>query len=121
MRKKINRKKIPKTLSEILPVLDKWYSDLYEIDLHIYKATRRVTIVEIQYLLKSTLDLKYRTKVLSDEPMLHCKVPIPQYALDSKERFDINWQLLTWEYYWKMFWWKREITKKMKEMKNNVG
>gem|GEM_PF-6784071 len=53
--------------------------------------------------------------------MLHCKVPIPQYALDSKERFDINWQLLTWEYYWKMFWWKREITKKMKEMKNNVG
>lgn len=37
--------------------------------------------------------------------MLNCKIPIPPYIkIDSKEKFDINWQLETIEYKWKMLW-----------------
>lgn len=50
--------------------------------------------------------------------MLLCKVPIPYYADQTKEKFNINWQLGTFDHKWKMFWWKLEMKKELKRRKN---
>ena len=69
--------------------------------------------MEIEILEKSALEEGYRASVLNDPPMLHCKVAIPPYIESvKKDKFDINWQLDTIEYKWKMFWLKRKMKKK---------
>jgi len=50
--------------------------------------------------------------------MLHCKVPIPQYADQTKEKFNINWQLGTLDSKWKMFWWKQKMKQELNKIKN---
>ncbi len=77
--------------------------------------------MEIEILEKSELDVEYRKTVLNDSPMLHCKVAIPPYSnFDKKDKFDINWQIGTFEYKWKMFWWRRKMKKKMKAAPNKA-
>ena len=34
----------------------------------------------------------FQKKVLNIPPMLHCKVSIPPWISDKKEKFDINWE-----------------------------
>lgn len=92
IRKKENNKKVPVTLSELIPTLQSLYHNLYDINLHIYRAAKNLTVIEICYYPKSSLDSDYRVKVLQNPPMLHCKVARPSWLSDKKEKFDINWE-----------------------------
>lgn len=74
LRKKENDKKVALPFSEIIPPLQNLYDDLYDINLHIYRAGKRLTIIDIRYYLKSSLNSTYRQKVSDTHPMLHCKV-----------------------------------------------
>ena len=90
--KLVNDKKVPMSLMELMPTLKKLYNNFYDINLHIYKSTRNITIIDFRYYPKSSLDQDFRLKVLDNPPMLHCKVAHPPWLSDKKEKFDINWE-----------------------------
>jgi hypothetical protein len=91
-RKKENDKKLPLTLDQIEPELQKLCDNLFDINLYVYRAEKDLTIVEISYYPRSSLDQAYRDKVRSKHSMLHCKVNQPPWLSDDKEKFDINWE-----------------------------
>lgn len=87
-----NEKKHPKSFNHIITELKNLYDDLYDVNLFIYKALPKQTIVEIRYFLKSSFDREYFEQVKNNEPMLHSKVAIPPYLYNDEEKFDINWK-----------------------------
>ena len=111
IRKTVNDKKTPKPLIDIIGELETLYANLYDVNLYVYKANKYSTIIEIQYFPRSSLEIEYQKTSAKKETMLHCKVAIPAYASDTKEKFDINWQLGTINHKWKMFWWQRKTRK----------
>ena len=65
------------------------FEHIYLIELYIFKVNKKETIVEIEILEKSELDIEYRKTILDNSPMLHCKVVIPPYiGLEKKDKFD---------------------------------
>ncbi len=108
-RKKENDKKAPVTFSEIMPPLLNFYDNLHDINLHIYRADRNLTVVDIRYYPKSSLGPDYRQKVVQNPPMLHCKIAQPPWVTDKKEKFDINWEHKQWLIRWKLFWMGQEL------------
>lgn len=111
IRIKENSLKTPKPLADILPDLQALYPNFYDVNLYVYKADRQLTIIEIQYYPRSSLDVEYRQQVQSRETMLHCKVANPQYYSDKKEKFDINWEFEPFNHKWKLFWYRRKMKK----------
>jgi len=91
-RKIENDKKTPVNLNEIMPFLHSLYEDLYDINLYIYEASTKMTIIEIQYCLKSSLSEDYRLEIINNPPTLHCKVAIPPCLSHKNKKFDINWE-----------------------------
>lgn len=106
LRKKENDKKKPVTLQEIMPVLYAMYDNLYDINLMVYKSKKRLTIIEISYFPKSSLDEEFRKGVVDNPPMLHCKVAYPPWLDDDKAKFDINWEHKILRYKLKMLFLK---------------
>jgi hypothetical protein len=117
LRKTINDKKHPEPLDNILPRLLSIYANLHDINLYIYRSSKNLTIIEIAYYLKSSLEPDYQKTITNDPPMLHCKVAIPIYSTDSefkfdysaasKRKFDINWEHQTFFYHrWQIFWYR---------------
>ena len=102
--KKENDKKVPVTLQELMPSLDRLYDNLYDINLYIYRVSKHFTTIDIRYYPKSSLEEDYRQKVLLNPPMLHCKVAIPPWLQDKKEKFDINWEHKEWLNRLKILW-----------------
>jgi hypothetical protein len=92
LRKKENDKKVPVTLGELMANLQSLYDNLYDINLHIYRANKEMTIIDFRYYPKSSLDKDYLMKVLHNPPMLHCKVAQPPWLFDKREKFDVNWE-----------------------------
>jgi hypothetical protein len=90
--KLVNDKKVPMALVDLMPTLKKLYNNFYDINLHIYKAKRGITIIDFRYYPKSSLNEDFRLTVLDKPPMLHCKVAHPPWLTDKKEKFDINWE-----------------------------
>ncbi len=90
--KRNNDRREPKKLQEVIPELIAIFNDLYDINLTIYKATKKATIIEISYYAKSQLEEAYRETVSAQPPMLHCKVALPPWLGGKNELFDINWQ-----------------------------
>ena len=111
IRIKENSSKTPKPLADILPDLEALYSNFYDVNLYVYKSDKQLTIIEIQYYPRSSLDIEYRQKTQSQQTMLHCKVANPPYYSDTKEKFDINWEFEPLNHKWKMFWWRRKTKK----------
>ncbi len=111
IRKIDNDKKTPKPLTDTIVELEIIYANLYDVNLYVYKAESHSTIIEIQYFPRSLHDVEYQRISATQETMLHCKVAVPPYASDNKEKFDINWQLGTLNHTWKMFWWQRKTKK----------
>jgi hypothetical protein len=107
--KKENDKKAPGTFSEIMLAFQNLYDNLYDINLHIYRADRRLTVVDIRYYPKSSLDPDYRQKVVHDPPMLHCKIAQPPWLTDKKGKFDINWEHKQWLINWKLYWMRQKL------------
>lgn len=105
---KENDKKKPAILPELMPVLQELYKNIYDINLEIYKATKTMTIIDIRYYLKTSLDKDYMQTVLHNPPMLHCKVALPPGQHGKEAKFDINWQHKPWLIKWKLFWLRRD-------------
>lgn len=118
-RKKRNDKQVPQSLKKLMPQLTDLYTNFYDINLHVYKALKDVTVIEIAYYPKSSLDVDYRKTVIDHSPMLHCKVAVPPYSLENKIKFDINWEHEPLSHRWKMFWWERKMDKELERMKQN--
>ena len=104
-----NDKKVPVALTELMPTLQRLYDNLYDINLHIYRATNSMTIIDFRYYPKLSLDQDYREKVLQKPPMLHCKDIMPPWLSDKKEKFDINWEHYEGLNRWKLFWLKLRL------------
>lgn len=101
--KRNNDRREPKKLQEVIPELIAILNDLYDINLTIYKATKKVTIIEISYYAKSQLEEAYRKAISTQPPMIHCKVALPPWFGDKEKPFDINWQHKVLQIWWKMF------------------
>jgi hypothetical protein len=74
-----NEKKNPVLLDELMPTLQKSYSNFYDINLLVYKSTIKMTVIDIRYYPKSLLDDEYQQTIINNPPMLHCKVTIPPW------------------------------------------
>lgn len=109
LRKKENDKKVPVTFLEIMPSLQNLYDNLYDINLHIYRADKYLTVVDFRYYPKSSLNQDYRQSVLDKPPMLHFKIATPPWLMDKKQKFDINWEHKQWLINWKLFWARQKL------------
>ncbi len=104
IRKKVLEQQAPVSLGAAADRLKSGFENIYLLDLYIFKANKKETIVEIEILEKTELDPAYQQAVNHLPPRIHCKVAIPPYSsFEAKDKFDINWQLETVEYQWKMF------------------
>lgn len=112
--KLINDEKVPKSLTELMPELKNLYYNFYDINLHIYKSARDITIVDFRYYPKSSLDEDFRVKVLANSPMLHCKVAYPPWLSGKKEKFDINWEHYEGFNKLRLFWLKLKLRTRMR-------
>ena len=111
LRKKINETKPILSLDDTANDLKKYFDVIYEINLSVFKSSNTTTIIEIEIREKDeTVELR------EGAPFLHCNVGIPPYA-KNKEKFDINWQLGTWDHKWKMFWWQRRTRREIRQLK----
>ncbi len=98
-------------LSDVLSQLIKRYKEIYDLNLYVYAARSKFTIIEFQICPKLLLEEDYRATVVDNPPMIHCKVAIPPYKNFPKSRsdnsdqnkFDINWQHNTISHRWNMF------------------
>jgi len=104
-----NAKKIPLKLDEALVNLQKIIDNIYDINLHVYKSTKSLTIIDIRYYLKSSIDEKFRETISDRPPTLHCKVEMPPWLKTKTEKFDINWHLNSGWNKWKMFLFKQRV------------
>ncbi|MVO08107.1 hypothetical protein GOQ30_02880 [Flavobacterium sp. TP390] len=109
IRKKVNEVKTPKHLEEITQDLALLYTNLYDINFYIYKATKDKTIIEIKYFLKTSHTKDFYETIKNNDSMWHCKVAIPPYLssigkpIKEKKKFDVNWQLGGIRYEWNLF------------------
>lgn len=76
---------------------------MYDLNFYVYKAGKNETIIEIRYYPNPSLDSAFLEKVKDNEPMMHCKVPIPPYAEGKTKKFDVNWEQGGIRYEWNMF------------------
>ena len=102
--KKENDKKKAISLQELIPAILDIYEDLYDINLHVYRSTKELTIIDFRYYLKSSLNEDYKLEVMGNSPMLHCKISMPPWLSDKKKKFDINWEHNTGWNKWRLFW-----------------
>mgnify|MGYP003631380885 CR=1 FL=1 len=127
IRKKVNDKKPPKTLSGIVAELTTIYENLYDINLYIYKSLPNKTIIEIRYFLKTSHTAEFYPTIINNEPMLHCKVARPFYATESpnsnktERKFDVNWELGGIRHEWNLFWSRLRFKWKYRNRIKNVG
>ncbi len=104
LRKKENDLKTPAPLQELMPTLQHLYENLFDINLYIYRAEKKLTVIDIRYYSKSSLEPSYKQQVMHEQPMFHCKISMPPWLGNKKDKFDINWEHNEWRIKWKMFW-----------------
>lgn len=88
-----NLLKNSKTIEEATNEISSIFSDLYDINLHIFQSSKSLIVIDVRYFLKSKLDKQYQKQVIDFEPTLHIKISMPQFQQEQKKRFDINWEL----------------------------
>lgn len=102
VRNKINKSKPILSLDAVIEILNKEYKDLYDINLYIFKASKKETIIEIQYYRKSNFKPVYFEFVKNEKTMFHSKISKPYYVKNNN-KFDINWELGGVRYLWNHF------------------
>ncbi|AZA83331.1 hypothetical protein C1637_21620 [Chryseobacterium lactis] len=90
-RKRINNSKELLDLDSAAELLSKEYSDLYDVNLYIFRSFKRETIIEIRFYRKSNFDPDYFALVKDTPPMFHSKITMPIYA-EEAIKFDVNWE-----------------------------
>lgn len=101
-RNKVNKSKITLSLDSAIEILEREYQDLYDVNLYIFKADKKETIIEIQYYRKSNFEFDYLMMVKDNEPMYHSKISRPYYVRNNN-KFDVNWELCGMRYFWNHF------------------
>lgn len=91
IKQKINSKKTPQNLNSVVETLAVFNDDLYDVVLYVFKAKSNRTIIEIEYLKKSDLDLEYYQKIKDNLTMFHAKIIMPPNQ-NQLAKFDVNWQ-----------------------------
>lgn len=66
------------------------YNDLYDINLYIYKASGKETLIDIKYLLRSAINMDCLSSATNEQPMFGCKVILPPWYKEGR-KFNINW------------------------------
>lgn len=102
VRNKVNKSKTILSLDSVIEILDKEYQDLYDVNFYIFKATKKETVIEIQYYRKSNLDADYFEIAKNEKPMFHAKISKPYYVKNNN-KFDVNWELGGVRYFWNHF------------------
>jgi hypothetical protein len=110
-----NRIKKPVELNEATADIEILYPVLHDINLVIYKPKKNLTIIDIRYFSRNSLDLEYRKLVENNPPMLHSKVAFPPYHNDG-EKVDINWETGNLRHHWNMFKLFFKVRRMEKEM-----
>jgi len=103
---KENDKKTPVALSDIMPELRNLCPNIYDLDLKVYRVTRKSTIIEFSYYPKSSLDARYRAMIVENLPMIHCKVATPPWQKSKNQIFNINWEHQIFLARLRLFWLK---------------
>lgn len=83
-RRKINDKKTPVSLNEILYELQNIYGSVYDLNFYIYHAKKNTTIIEIRYYSKQSLNKQDFQMLKKNKPMFHSKIEIPPYQKNKK-------------------------------------
>jgi hypothetical protein len=104
-----NNKKTHLDFEAVFISLEKMHPELYDINFYIHKSSKNLTIIDIRYYLKSSLGDELSLNAKDDEPMFHCKIYLPPYLSDKKEKFDINWEHQVIRTKWKLFWVKKKF------------
>lgn len=102
--RKLNAQKHPITLKEASNELKKIYGNLYDINLEVYQSKKNETLIEIRYLLKSSLNTDFLRTIKNNSPMFHSKVGIPPYVTNKTKKYDVNWHLNGVRHQLKLFW-----------------
>lgn len=63
----------------------------HDINFQLNRVSRKVTFVEISYLMRSELDDDYQQKLLGEPSYNHSKLHLPPYEVEGR-RFDLNWR-----------------------------
>jgi hypothetical protein len=84
---KENNKQPKVDFKEVVMQLLKIYPNLYDINLYIHKSTKHLTVIDIRYYLKSSLGEEFEEKEKNNAPMIHCKISLPPYQSEKKEKF----------------------------------
>ncbi|WP_326983630.1 hypothetical protein VUJ46_03530 [Chryseobacterium sp. MYb264] len=100
LQNRINSKKIPIDFEKAIKFLRDEFSDLYDVNLYIFKSKKKSTIVDIRYFKKSNLDVDFLQTVKDNSPMLHSKLPLPIYRNDFK-KINVNWESGSLDHYLK--------------------
>ena len=97
-----NRTKKPVELNEAIADIEILYPILHDLNLVIYKSKKNLTIIDIRYFSRNSLELEYRKLVENNTPMLHSKVSFPPYHKEG-EKVGINWETGNLRHHWNMF------------------
>ncbi|MFT5779729.1 MAG: phosphoribosylformylglycinamidine (FGAM) synthase PurS component [Crocinitomicaceae bacterium] len=100
---KANNKKETLSLETACLFLFKKYSDLFDINVCIHRSHRSKTVIDIRYLLKSSLESSEREVEENVEPMYHAKLTNPPYLLKEGEKYDVNWEHRTFNTRWRLY------------------
>lgn len=79
----------PMTFDEAVRKLLSFYDNIYDINLHVYKAIETATIIDIRYYLRTSIDYEHRAKVADLAPMISPKIQLPIDYIKGK-KFDVN-------------------------------
>lgn len=106
---KSNNAKEPVSLNEACSILHPKYTSIFDVNIHIHKAKKNKTVIDIRYLRKNKLD-KIQQELEKDNPsMFHAKMTRPPYVYDDNVRFDVNWEHQTFRNRWRIYRAKRRL------------
>jgi hypothetical protein len=117
IRIKENNKQTKVDFEEVVKQLLKIYPNLHDINFYIHKSTKHLTVIDVRYYLKSSLGEEFEEKEKHNAPMIHCKISIPPYQSEEKEKFDINWEHQTIRTRWKSYWAKKRFENEIGKMR----
>jgi hypothetical protein len=100
---KKNQKKKPLSLNKVVEHFKEFYDDCYDINLHVFKSRKNVTIIDVKYFLKTSLDSSAYFDVKDRAPMVHAKFILPPYRANDYEKHDVNWQLGGFTHFWRKY------------------
>lgn len=110
-----NKLKIPVNLHQAIAIITPLYHQLHDINLVIFKADVNLTIIDIRYFSRYSLEEEYRKEVENNPAMLHSKIAYPPYHIDG-QKMDINWTTGNLRHKWNMF----KLSFKIRKMENEM-